>query len=148
MIFENLVAQIKLKKSYLCVGLDPDMDKMPTHFPKTTQGIYNFLTEIIDATQDYCIAYKLNIAFFEVLGSKGWELLEKVLAYLPASHFIIADAKRGDISHSAQKYAQTFFETYAFDALTVSGYMGIDSLEPFFNYENKFAAINNNNTKN
>ncbi|MDI9338265.1 MAG: orotidine-5'-phosphate decarboxylase [Alphaproteobacteria bacterium] len=141
MVFDNLVAQIKYKKSFLCVGLDPDMNKMPDCFPKSLEGIYDFLTEIIDATKNFCIAYKLNIAFFEVFGSKGWDLLEKILAYLPASHFIIADAKRGDISHSAEKYAQTFFETYSFDALTVSGYLGIDSLEPFFSYKDKSVII-------
>ena len=140
-LIQNLTIQSKLKKSFLCVGLDPDVELMPTGYPKNPDGIFDFNKDIIEATKHFAIAYKLNTAFYELWGSKGWEVLEKTVALLPESSFKIADAKRGDIQHSAAKYAETFFEKLNFDALTVSPFLGLDSLEPFLKYDQKITIV-------
>ncbi len=141
MNYDQLVEQIKLKASFLCVGLDPDLDKIPKHLLAEEDPIFEFNKQIIDATKDYCVAYKPNIAFYESLGTKGWDSLAKTLDYIPKEHFTIADAKRGDIGNTASMYAKTFFETYSFDSITVAPYMGSDSVLPFLNFENKWAII-------
>jgi orotidine-5'-phosphate decarboxylase len=121
----------------LILGLDGDLERLPVSIPRTLAGLARFYTEIIGATAPYVAGYKLNLAFFEVFGAPGWHLLEDVLAQLPAARFRIADAKRGDIGNSSMFYARTFFETYAFDAITVAPYMGRDSVEPFLDFEHK-----------
>lgn len=128
---KNLIAQIKQKQSFLIVGLDTDITKIPSFLLKEKDPVFSFNKAIIDATKDYCVGYKPNIAFYESLGVKGWESLAKTLAYIPPQCFTIADAKRGDIGNTAEQYAKTFFETYPFHALTVSPYMGEDSMRPF-----------------
>jgi orotidine-5'-phosphate decarboxylase len=133
-----LVEQIKLKKSFLCVGLDVDLDKIPKHLLDLEDPIFEFCKTIIDATSPYCVAYKPNIAFFEAYGLKGWQSLERVIQYLNTSYpeqFTIADAKRGDIGNTATRYAKAFFDQLQFDALTVAPYMGQDSVEPFLAFE-------------
>ena len=137
----ELVHQIKTKRTYLCVGLDTDLNKIPKHIQSQPGAILQFNKAIIDATKDYCIGYKINTAFYEVFGFKGWQYLEETLSYIPATHFKIADAKRGDIGNTSAQYAKTFFETYAFDAITVAPYMGEDSIRPFLEYENKFTIV-------
>lgn len=132
----SLVASIFKKKSYLCVGLDSDPNKIPAGM-----NLLDFNKAIIDATRDVAVAYKPNIAFYEVLGPKGWDILEKTVEYIGKDHLTIADAKRGDIGNTSTYYAQTFFETYAFDAITVAPYMGRDSIEPFLQFENKWAVV-------
>ncbi len=136
-----LVDNIKKTKSYLCVGLDSDVDKLPNHLPKTKEGIVNFNKAIIDATAAHCVSYKINTAFYEAMGSRGWEAMEETVAYIPRTHFKIADAKRGDIGNTGKQYAKAFFETMNFDAVTVAPYMGEDSIRPFLEYENKWAII-------
>lgn len=136
-----LIEQIKTKKSYLCVGLDTDITKIPKHLQSPADAIFQFNKAIIDATKNYCIAYKINTAFYEVFGLKGWQALEETLAYIPKTHFKIADAKRGDIGNTSAQYAKTFFETYTFDAVTVTPYMGEDSICPFLEYDNKFTIV-------
>ena len=133
-----LVQQIQQKKTYLCVGLDTDITKIPKHLQQLPNAIVQFNKAIIDATKDYCVSYKINTAFYEAMGTKGWDIMEETLHYIPATHFKIADAKRGDIGNTSSYYAKTFFETYPFDALTVAPYMGEDSIKPFLEYENKF----------
>jgi len=129
----QLIAQIQAKKSVLCVGLDPDMDKMPAHFPRTAEGLADFCCAIIDATAPYAVAYKPNLAFFEALGVGGWQALARVADHLRSypHHLSIADAKRGDIGNTATKYAQGILNELGFDAITVAPYMGQDSLQPF-----------------
>lgn len=133
-----LVRQIKEKKSFLCVGLDTDIDKIPTHFKKNKHSLFDFNRQIIDETIDHCVAYKINTAFYEAQGSAGWEQMQKTIEYIPASHFKIADAKRGDIGNTSHQYAKAFFETINFDAITVTPYMGSDSVMPFLAYKNKW----------
>lgn len=137
----DLYKNIQQKKSYLCVGLDTALDRIPTHLKDTADPIFEFNKQIIDATKDYCVAYKPNIAFYESLGSKGWESLEKTLDYIPDEHFTIADAKRGDIGNTSKMYAKTFFETMNFDSVTVAPYMGIDSVQPFLEFEEKWVIL-------
>lgn len=137
----QLIQEIKVKKSYLCVGLDTDIAKLPDGISKDTSGILAFNKEIIAATQDYAVAYKLNTAFYEQLGSKGLEVLEKTRAMLPSNVLSIADAKRGDIGNTSTMYAKAFFETMDFDAVTVAPYMGYDSVEPFLRFENKITIV-------
>lgn len=134
----GLINTIKQKKSFLCVGLDPELDKLPNKLKNTQDPIFEFNKAIIDATKDYCVAYKPNIAFYECLGTKGWDSLAKTLDYIPKNIFTIADAKRGDIGNTSKKYAQTFFTTYPFDAITVNPYMGKDSLSPYWEFPNKW----------
>lgn len=140
----ELVTQIRNKSSFLCVGLDPDFQKIPMHLRDLPDPFYAFCKGIIDATKDYCVAYKPNTAFFEAQGSKGWESLEKVVGYLNEvcpNHLIIADAKRGDIGNTATQYAKAFFEQMNCDAVTVAPYMGKDSVEPFLAFEGRFCVL-------
>ena len=139
-LFEN----IKQKKSFLCVGLDTDIKKIPSHLLNEEDPIFTFNKAIIDATAAYCIAYKPNLAFYESMGVKGWISFEKTIKYLNENYpeqFIIADAKRGDIGNTSAMYARTFFEEMQLDALTVAPYMGEDSVTPFLNYEGKWIIL-------
>ena len=138
---QQLVEQIKSKQSYLCVGLDTDIEKLPAGLPKNTEGVIAFNKAIIDATAPYCVGYKINTAFYESQGVKGWQAMEESLAHIPASHFTIADAKRGDIGNTSAHYAKTFFEVLPFDAITVAPYMGKDSIDPFLEYKNKCTIV-------
>jgi len=138
---QELVRQIFLKESFLCVGLDPDLEKIPAHLREQDDPIFAFNKQIIDATLPYAVAYKPNTAFYEALGAKGWEALEKTIRYIPKECFIIADAKRGDIGNTSKAYAKTFFETLPCDAITVAPYMGKDSVVPFLEFENKWAIV-------
>jgi orotidine-5'-phosphate decarboxylase len=137
----ELVAQIKNKKSYLCVGLDTDPTKIPSHLLKEKDPIFEFNKYIIDATIDYAVAYKPNLAFYESLGKAGWESLEKTLEWIPKDVFTIADAKRGDIGNTATMYAKAFFEQLSFDSVTVAPYMGEDSVTPFLAFKDKWAIV-------
>jgi orotidine-5'-phosphate decarboxylase len=137
----QLIDLIKTKQSYLCVGLDTDLEKIPKHLQSDPDAVLQFNKAIIDATKDHCVAYKINTAFYESLGVRGWEIIERTLAYIPSTHFKIADAKRGDIGNTSAQYAKTFFETYAFDAVTVAPYMGEDSIRPFFDHKDKFTIV-------
>lgn len=137
----ELIQQIRLKKSFLCVGLDPDLDKIPLHLLETEDPIFEFNKAIIDATKDLCVAYKPNTAFYECHGVKGWESLEKTINYIPKDCFIIADAKRGDIGNTSSYYAKTFFENLPCDAVTVAPYMGSDSVKPFLDFEGKWVIL-------
>tara|TARA_Y100000385_G_scaffold278441_1_gene326706 strand:+ start:533 stop:1360 length:828 start_codon:yes stop_codon:yes gene_type:complete len=141
---ENLFEQIKIKQSFLCVGLDIDLEKIPPHLRKLDDPIFSFAKEIIDATSAYAVAYKPNLAFFETYGLLGWNAFDKITTYLNKyypNHFIIADAKRGDIGNTATRYAKAFFETYDVDAVTVAPYMGKDAIEPFLAFDNKYAIL-------
>ncbi len=139
---QDLVSKIKSKQSLLCVGLDTDIIRIPQFIKDNFDDpILEFNRRIIEATKDQCVAYKFNIAFYEAQGVKGWESLEKSLALIPDDIFTIADAKRGDIGNTSKLYARTFFETYNFDSITVSPYMGQDSLEPFYGYNDKWVII-------
>jgi len=137
----QLIEQIQSKQSYLCVGLDTDFTRIPAHLQQEKNAVLQFNKAIIDATKDHCIGYKLNTAFYEVYGIKGWEILEETLAYIPTTHFTIADAKRGDIGNTSAQYAKTFFETYKFNAVTVAPYMGEDSIRPFLDHTDKFTIV-------
>jgi orotidine-5'-phosphate decarboxylase len=137
----NLVDQILAKQSYLCVGLDTDIEKLPAHLPKNKDGVIAFNKAIINATAPYCVSYKINTAFYESQGVKGWEAMEATLAHIPSTHFTIADAKRGDIGNTSAQYAKTFFEVLPFDAITVAPYMGKDSIDPFLAYSNKWTIV-------
>ena len=137
----QLFDHIKSKKSFLCVGLDPDLEKIPKHLLETEDPIFEFNKAIIDATLPYAIAYKPNIAFYESLGIYGWQALKKTIEYLPKEVFTIADAKRGDIGNTSNKYAEAFFEKMSFDAITLSPYMGQDSVTPFLNHKDKWAIL-------
>jgi orotidine-5'-phosphate decarboxylase len=138
---QQLVHQIFQKRSYLCVGLDSDIEKIPKHLLSHPDPVFEFNKQIIDATKDLCVAYKINTAFYEAVGAKGWETLEKTVNYIPQEHFKIADAKRGDIGNTSSQYAKAFFEAMPFDAITVSPYMGEDSVKPFLEYEGKWAIV-------
>lgn len=137
----ELVAQIFEKKTYLCVGLDTDLTKIPQHLLSEQDPVFAFNKAIIDATLDYCVSYKINTAFYEAMGVKGWESLEKTIRYIPSSHFTIADAKRGDIGNTSDQYARAFFETLPFDSVTVAPYMGEDSVKPFLQHRGKWAIV-------
>jgi len=137
----QLVQQIRNKKSYLCVGLDTDIEKIPKHLFGGPDPVFEFNKAIIDATKDYCVSYKVNTAFYESRGLKGWESMEKTLHYIPDTHFKIADAKRGDIGNTSAHYAKTFFEVLPFDAVTIAPYMGEDSIRPFLAYEDKWSIV-------
>lgn len=137
----ELIQQIKLKKSFLCIGLDTDITKIPSHLLDFEDPIFEFNKAIIDATKDFCVAYKPNTAFYECHGVKGWNSLEKTLNYIPSSIFTIADAKRGDIGNTSSYYAKTFFECYNFDSVTIAPYMGEDSVKPFLAFKDKWAII-------
>lgn len=137
----QLVSQIRQKKSLLCVGLDTDPEKIPAHLASEKDPVLAFNKAIIDATKHVAVAYKVNIAFYEAMGPKGWETLQQTLDYLPEDCFSIADAKRGDIGNTADQYAKTFFQTYPFDSVTVAPYMGKDSVAPFLKYAGKWAIV-------
>ena len=144
MTTSQLVQQIKTKKSFLCIGLDVDLNKIPKHLLKENDPIFAFNKAIIDATHHLCVAYKPNTAFYEAYGIKGWQALEKTINYLNEKHpeiFTIADAKRGDIGNTSTMYAKAFFEDLAFDSVTVAPYMGKDSIEPFLAFENKHTIL-------
>ena len=139
-LFEN----IRRKKSFLCVGLDTDIKKIPQHLLTEEDPIFAFNKAIIDATADFCVAYKPNLAFYESLGLEGWKAFEKTVRYLKENHpdqFIIADAKRGDIGNTSEMYARSFFEHLDIDAVTVAPYMGEDSVKPFLNYEGHWVIV-------
>lgn len=141
---KELIQQIKEKKSFLCVGLDTDEKKIPAHLLDRKNPLFEFNKEIIDATAPYCVAYKPNLAFYEAHGLKGMEVFEQTIQYLKENysrHFVIADAKRGDIGNTSKMYARTFFEEYQVDALTVAPYMGEDSVTPFMEYEDKWVIL-------
>lgn len=141
----TLSKRILQKRSYLCVGLDTDLSLIPEFLRKEKDPIFEFNRLIIDATAAYCVAYKPNIAFYEALGAKGWESLQKTIEYIPQSHFTIADAKRGDIGNTSGLYAKTFFDPTSsgldFDAVTVAPYMGYDSVSPFLKYTDKWTIL-------
>ena len=137
----QLVQQIRKKKSYLCVGLDTDSTKIPKHLLSDPDPVFAFNKAIIDATKDLCVSYKINTAFYEASGVKGWEALEKTVNYIPSEHFKIADAKRGDIGNTSSQYAKAFFETLPFDSVTVAPYMGEDSVKPFLEYDGKWTIV-------
>ncbi len=128
----QLIRHIKEKESFLCVGLDTDPTRIPKHLQSHPNAIFEFNKAIIDATKDHCVSYKINTAFYEAQGAKGWEAMEKTLHYIPSTHFKIADAKRGDIGNTSAQYAKTFFETLPFDAVTVAPYMGEGQCAAFF----------------
>ena len=141
---QQLTKQIFSKKSFLCVGLDTEYGKIPEHLKDDEDWIFSFNKAIIDATAEYCVAYKPNLAFYECYGVKGMEAFERTVAYLKKyypEHFIIADAKRGDIGNTSTMYARTFFEQYDVDSLTVAPYMGEDSVKPFLEYEGKWVIL-------
>lgn len=138
---KELINQIFEKQSFLCVGLDPVMEKIPAHLLEFEDPIFEFNKRIIDATSDYAVAYKPNTAFYEALGVNGWKSLEKTINYIPKDCFIIADAKRGDIGNTSTAYAKTFFETLSCDAVTVAPYMGKDSVQPFLKFDGKWAIV-------
>ncbi len=140
---EQLIAEIKKKESFLCLGLDTDITKIPSHLLKEEDPVFEFNKQIIDATKDLCIAYKPNTAFYESRGAKGWRSLEKTSEYISklGNLFSIADAKRGDIGNTSGMYAQSFFEQMSFDAVTVAPYMGHDSVSPFLNQNDKWVIL-------
>lgn len=137
----QLINRIRQKQSYLCVGLDTDPSKIPSCLLSEPDPVFAFNKAIIDATMEYCVSYKINTAFYESQGVKGWESLQRTVAYLPAEVLSIADAKRGDIGNTSAQYAKTFFETLPFDAVTVAPYMGADSIQPFLAYKNKWTIL-------
>jgi len=144
MTTEKLIQEIRKKQSFLCIGLDVDLNKIPKHLLKEEDPIFEFNKAIIDATHHLCVAYKPNTAFYEAYGIKGWKSLEKTINYLNEKHpeiFTIADAKRGDIGNTSSMYAKAFFEDLSFDSVTVAPYMGKDSVEPFLAFENKHTIL-------
>ena len=138
---QKLIQEILAKKSFLCVGLDTELNKIPQHLQSKPNAVLEFNKAIIDATKANCVSYKINTAFYEAMGVKGWEIMEATLDYIPKTHFTIADAKRGDIGNTSSQYAKAFFETLHFDAITVAPYMGEDSIRPFLEYENKTTIV-------
>lgn len=138
---QELIDQIRAKRSFLCVGLDTDLAKIPAHLLDTEDPIFEFNKAIIDATKDYCVAYKPNLAFYECHGPSGWESLKKTLDYIPSNIFTIADAKRGDIGNTSKYYANTFFDYLNADSVTVAPYMGEDSVTPFFEHPNRWVIL-------
>ncbi|HLT54126.1 MAG TPA: orotidine-5'-phosphate decarboxylase [Flavobacteriaceae bacterium] len=144
MTAQQLFNQIQKKQSFLCIGLDVDLNKIPQHLLQEEDPIFSFNKAIIDATHHLAVAYKPNTAFYEAYGLKGWQALEKTIAYINKNHpeiFTIADAKRGDIGNTSRMYAKAFLEDLEFDSVTVAPYMGKDSVEPFLEFENKFAIM-------
>lgn len=137
----QLVAEIFRKKTFLCVGLDTEWSKIPDHLLSTQDPVFEFNRQIIDATRDYCVAYKPNLAFYEALGPNGWISLAKTIEYIGRQHFIIADAKRGDIGNTSRMYAEAFFQRMNCDAVTIAPYMGEDSVAPFLGFPGKWAIV-------
>jgi len=141
---QQLIEQIRLKRSFLCVGLDTDIKKIPTHLLNEENPVFSFNKAIIDATADLCVCYKPNLAFYECYGVEGWSTLEKTVHYIREKYpeqFIIADAKRGDIGNTSEMYAESFFKDLPFDAVTVAPYMGEDSVKPFLSYPEKWVIL-------
>lgn len=138
---KDLFTHIQKKSSFLCVGLDPDLSKIPSHLLKEKDPVFTFNQQIIEATHAYCVAYKPNLAFYEALGARGWESLQKTIEFIPEEIFTIADAKRGDIGNTSSLYAKAFFEQMSFDAVTVAPYMGQDSVTPFLDFEGKWVIL-------
>lgn len=141
---QQLFEQIQKKQSFLCVGLDTDIQKIPNHLVDTSDPLFSFNKEIIDATAEFTVAYKPNLAFYESLGARGWESLEKTVGYVKSEYpeiFVIADAKRGDIGNTSNLYARAFFDKLDFDAVTVAPYMGEDSVKPFMTYPGKWVIL-------
>jgi orotidine-5'-phosphate decarboxylase len=136
-----LIEQIRSKQNYLCVGLDTDPGKVPRFLQHFPDPVFEFNKRIIDATVPYCVAYKINTAFYEVSGAAGWESMQKTADYIPSTHFKIADAKRADIGNTSSLYARAFFDTLSFDAVTVAPYMGEDSIRPFLEYKDKWTIL-------
>ena len=144
MTTQELVEQIKTKQSFLCIGLDVDLKKIPTYLLSEEDPIFSFNKAIIDATHQFCVAYKPNTAFYEACGLKGWQALQKTIDYLHDNYpeiYTIADAKRGDIGNTSKMYAKTFLKDMGFDSVTVAPYMGKDSVEPFLEFENKHTIL-------
>jgi orotidine-5'-phosphate decarboxylase len=140
----ELIKEITSKKTFLCVGLDPDVDKLPKHLLEEEDPIFEFNKEIVDATAEYCVAYKPNTAFYEAYGINGMTSLEKTIKYIKQyypNHFLIADAKRGDIGNTSTMYAKAFFNRLKADAITVAPYMGSDSVKPFLSFQDKWAIV-------
>ena len=137
----QLFEQIKKKQSYLCVGLDTDINRIPDHLLKYDDPVFEFNKQIIEATHDLCVSYKPNIAFYESLGSKGWRSLEKTLEIIPDEIFTISDAKRGDIGNTSSLYARAFFDQMNFDSVTVAPYMGEDSVKPFLEFKDSWVIL-------
>ncbi|MEP7196957.1 MAG: orotidine-5'-phosphate decarboxylase [Saprospiraceae bacterium] len=138
---QYITERIRSLKSFLCIGLDPDVDKLPEVYKNSSAPVLNFCADVVDNSFEKAVAYKINIAFFESLGPDGWRQLEELVAMIPKECFIIADAKRADIGNTSAQYAKYYFERLQVDALTLHPYMGIDSLEPFLNYKNKWSVI-------
>lgn len=141
---QEIISQIKTKATFLCIGLDPDIQKIPSHLLKGEEPLFAFNKAIIDATHDLCVAYKPNLAFYESCGLEGWKAFEKTVRYIrekDPSQFIIADAKRGDIGNTAEMYARSFYESLPIDAVTLAPYMGKDSVQPFLSYPGKWAIL-------
>ncbi|MEO8760627.1 MAG: orotidine-5'-phosphate decarboxylase, partial [Bacteroidia bacterium] len=141
---QELISQINTKKSFLCVGLDPDMEKLPKHLLQEEDALFSFNKAIIDATHSYCVCYKPNSAFYEAHGVKGFQSLIKTIDYIKTNypnHFIIADAKRGDIGNTSSMYARAFFQEMKADAITVAPYMGSDSVKPFLAHKDKWVVL-------
>jgi orotidine-5'-phosphate decarboxylase len=138
---QSIISQIKSKESFLCIGLDTDINKIPSHLLNEEYPLFEFNKQIIDATHDLCVAYKPNIAFYESRGKKGWESLKKTLDYIPNNIFKILDAKRGDIGNTSSMYAKAFFQEMNVDAVTLSPYMGSDSITPFLEFDNKWVIL-------
>jgi orotidine-5'-phosphate decarboxylase len=137
----TLIEQIFQKETYLCIGLDPDLAQMPHHLRQDPQNIFDFCRQIIDATAEFCVAYKLNTAFFEQYGAQGWLMMHQIMTYIAPTHFVIADAKRGDIGNTSAAYARSFFEALPAHAVTLAPYMGSESVLPFLAYKNKWAIV-------
>jgi orotidine-5'-phosphate decarboxylase len=138
---KELTKQAKQKKTFLCVGLDTDINKLPSHFPKTIEAVVDFNESIIEETHDLCVSYKLNVAFYEAMGADGWKCLKRTIELLPENSFVIADAKRGDIGNTASLYARAFFDDLDVNAVTLSPYMGKDSITPFLDYKGKWSIL-------
>lgn len=138
---KELISLIKQRKNFLCVGLDTDIEKIPAHLHSFDDPVFEFNRRIIDATKEHCVAYKLNTAFYEALGSSGWKTMAKTFAYIGNSHFTIADAKRGDIGNTCDMYARAFFKEMNVDSITLAPYMGRDSVDPFLKYEGKWSIV-------
>lgn len=137
----ELVQLIKNRQSYLCVGLDTDITKIPEHLRDQPDGVFEFNKAIIDATRDLCVSYKINTAFYEAQGVAGWQTMQQTVEYIGNEHFKIADAKRGDIGNTSDQYAKAFFSALPFDSVTVAPYMGSDSVQPFLKYDGKWAIV-------
>lgn len=138
---QQLIEQIYTKGTYLCIGLDTDLDKIPESIRREPDAVVRFNKAIIDATTDLCVGYKINTAFYEAMGSKGWKAMEETAAYIPDTHFRIADAKRGDIGNTSYRYAKAFLEELPFDAVTIAPYMGADSVKPFLEVNGKWGIV-------